>query len=644
LSNLDTERTVLFLCLLRPGSIDLVSRLGELPEGYVQTVELSLRPLEKRSARELFANLLRSEGESEAKVQPRTESILLDRSQGNPYFMEEMVIELLEDGVLQPSASGWRLAEHRGELDLPSSLGSLMRSRMDMLPADLRKSLQVASVLGTEFDGALFNRVAARLDLGDPESTDPLSSLVARNFLLLRETDNAKRYSFKSSLVHDAAYDTILLHNRRILHGCAANAMQELYPRARESFPGVITEHLYRAGDAERAIDWGLATLAQFAGKLHFEEVMFWAERLTAWIDQALEEPRKSLRTLEVLWLQHRLLDLRSRNERLEAVVTEMERIAEKTGETIWKARAKHAKGALLTHLGDNGAALQAERKALALAREASDRDTQAIVLSRMGSLLILIGKISEAEECFEKSLSISRTADDVVGIATQYANLGNVAVERGELEEAEKLLNKALAMHRRSENRRGESIVLTGLGVVNGMRGELKEAKHYFSLALDIHRDMGNRRSEGVVLGNLSVCSSSAEEVEEAVEYAERALDIHRETRNRKSMGLALVNLGSYYKRLGRIEEAVQSMKESLRLSRETGDLRTEIGAGVGLCNVLIEMGEPEEALEQYTMAIEAAERSGVGSQFLGLMDSVRKKLMAAGISERDLPLPSDR
>ncbi|MBD3370494.1 tetratricopeptide repeat protein, partial [Candidatus Fermentibacteria bacterium] len=471
LSNLDTERTVLFLCLFRPQPENFGSKLEELPEGYAEVLELSLGPLTDPPASCLLANLLRAEGESPAEVKAQTERLLLDRSQGNPYFLEEMVLELLENGGLRRSTSDWSLADQSGDLDLPSSLGNLMRSRMDMLPSDLRKSLQLASVLGTEFDGVLFDRVMNRLELNAAEPAQALDSLVARKFLVPRQTEDGRRYAFKSSLVHDAAYDTILLHNRRILHGCAADAMQELYPRARESFPGVVTEHLYRSGNVEEAIDWGLATLRQFARRLHFDEVMLWVKRLTGWIDQVLDEPKKSLRTLEVLWLKHRLLDLRSRNERLEVVVTEMERLAEKTGEVIWKAKAKHAKGALLTHLGDNGAALQAERKALALAREASDRDTQAIVLSRMGSLLILTGKISEAEECFKESLSISRSADDVAGIATQYANLGNVAVERGELEEAEKLLNEALAMHKRSENRRGESIVLTGLGVVNGMR-----------------------------------------------------------------------------------------------------------------------------------------------------------------------------
>ena len=155
--NCDVQRPVVLMLLHRPGDVPIWNAHDHEP--YADTVELSLEGLTQTGCRSLVRNML---GEGGNPI-PGVEDVVISSSGGNPFFLEELLAELVESGALARSGrgDGWELQRplSRETATLPSSIDGLIRARIDRLPDRSRKALQCASVLEPRFTERIFGRV-----------------------------------------------------------------------------------------------------------------------------------------------------------------------------------------------------------------------------------------------------------------------------------------------------------------------------------------------------------------------------------------------------------------------------------------------------------------------------------------------------
>jgi predicted ATPase len=212
--------------------------------------QLRLDPLEPEDAQELLTALI---GDDPA-LQP-LKRFILEKTEGNPFFMEEIVQALVEQGVLSVGAhSGMpSLARPLTDLHLPPTVQGVLASRIDRLPPEEKALLQTLAVIGKEFSLSLLQQVAERP--GD-ELQQRLAHLQAAEFIYEQPTSPEVAYIFKHALTQEVTYNSVLIERRKIVHERTAQAIEALFHSRLEEFYGDLVHHYRRSGNTPKAVEY----------------------------------------------------------------------------------------------------------------------------------------------------------------------------------------------------------------------------------------------------------------------------------------------------------------------------------------------------------------------------------------------------
>jgi predicted ATPase len=186
--------------------------------------QLRLDPLAPENATALLEILLGGDDGLEPLKRP-----LLVRTEGNPFFLEESVRSLVDDGVLAGERGGYRLVKAPEAVHMPATVQAILAARIDRLPPENKALLQTAAVVGTDVPMAVLAGVA-----GEPADVlaDGLARLQAAEFLYETRLFPDVEYTFKHALTHEVAYGSILQDRRHGLHARAVEANRARLPRA----------------------------------------------------------------------------------------------------------------------------------------------------------------------------------------------------------------------------------------------------------------------------------------------------------------------------------------------------------------------------------------------------------------------------
>jgi predicted ATPase len=182
--------------------------------------QLRLDPLPAVSADELLQALLGDD----ASLQPLTQ-LLITRTEGNPFFLEESVRTLVETGVLVGERGAYRLAQPLASLQVSATVQAVLAARIDRLPPEEKRLLQTAAVIGTEVPLPVLQAIA---ELPEDAVQRGLAHLQAAEFVYEAHLFPEREYTFKHALTHEVAYSGLLQERRRVLHACIVEALEAL--------------------------------------------------------------------------------------------------------------------------------------------------------------------------------------------------------------------------------------------------------------------------------------------------------------------------------------------------------------------------------------------------------------------------------
>jgi predicted ATPase len=212
--------------------------------------QLRLDPLGEEEARELLTALL---GEGASAEWQALERLILEKTEGNPFFIEEVVQALAEEGVLAGERGRYRLERAPGELQIPATVQGVLAARIDRLPAQEKDLLQTLAVIGKEFPFGLLRRVA---EAGEEELHGRLSHLQAGEFIYEQPAFPEPEYIFKHALTQEVAYHSLLGERRKRLHERTARAIEERYRDALDEHYGELAHHYGRAENTPKAVEY----------------------------------------------------------------------------------------------------------------------------------------------------------------------------------------------------------------------------------------------------------------------------------------------------------------------------------------------------------------------------------------------------
>jgi len=228
--------------------------------------QLRLDPLGKESAEEMLSALLfqsplpPGDGQGEGADLTALKRLIIEKTEGNPFFMEETVQVLLDEGALvrDESRAGTpappvRLTKALRELKIPPTVQGILAARIDRLAQDAKDLLQTLSVIGREFPLSLIRRVVAK---PDDELNRMLNDLQLGEFIYEQPAVGDTEYIFKHALTQEVAYNSVLSERRKRLHEIIGGAIESLYAGSLDDHLSELAHHYARSGNAAKAIEY----------------------------------------------------------------------------------------------------------------------------------------------------------------------------------------------------------------------------------------------------------------------------------------------------------------------------------------------------------------------------------------------------
>jgi predicted ATPase len=209
--------------------------------------QLRLDPLGKESADEMLAALL-GDGDHLAALK----RLIIEKTEGNPFFMEETVQVLLDEGALVRNGTV-HLTKSIGELKIPPTVQGILAARIDRLPADEKDLLQALAVMGKEFKLQLVRAVSAK---PDDEISRMLNDLQLSEFIYEQPAVGDVEYAFKHALTQEVAYNSVLLERRKLLHERIGAAIESLFADNLDDHVTELAHHYARSDNVAKAVEY----------------------------------------------------------------------------------------------------------------------------------------------------------------------------------------------------------------------------------------------------------------------------------------------------------------------------------------------------------------------------------------------------
>jgi len=310
----------------------------------------------------------------EGEVAPELREVILDRAAGNPLFMEEFTHTLLENGSIRKKDHQYVLTRKVSEIQVPDTIQGIIAARMDRLEENLKRTMQVASVIGRDFAYRILHTITGMQE----ELKSYLMNLQGLEFIYEKSLFPELEYVFKHTLTQEVAYSSLLLKRRKELHDRIGKAIEEIYPDRLEEFYEALAYHYLRGENWEKAYQYLLLS-AMKAGMRYslWEAFRFGKEGINVLsrMPQTEENKRQGIDARDLLALV--MMALGYPEDSLE-ILQEGERLSRELGDEKALARFHGNIGMYFGLTGDNRKA----REYLEDASQAAERtqDVELIV------------------------------------------------------------------------------------------------------------------------------------------------------------------------------------------------------------------------------------------------------------------------
>lgn len=515
-----------------------------------------------------------------------TLSLLAKRTDGNPLYVEQLLILLQEMGQFVPSEDG-RLAVRDDYWRISGKLESTLRARIDRLGEEAKRSVEHGAILGVRFLAPVLNRLlcargacpsdtaesVTRTSLAEAKREAILSNDAGDDSSATRPSESDDAYLFRHSLIRNAAYQGQLPGVRASIHAAAFDIIESEHRNDLRPHFAELAEHARFAQHPDNVAERDYAALE------------------LAYLNRAAESARQTFRNSDAIRLY----------ERIALVTSDAE-----------SGAAQLAAAKLRRHIGDVKQSQKQTAAALEIAERIGDIQLQSRVLDEQGEQLAGEGRQEDARDRFERALKLRQDGGDVNGEAQSVWNLAYLSYRSGDLESAARRWNRSLELAYHVGDLKLQGDCLGPLGNVERQRDRLESARKYYDQARLIHEKTGNRISAGIAIGNLGVVDHLNGQLDAARARLEEAWTIHTEVGNRRYIGRVLCDLAHLDICQDDHLVAAQRLEESIHIARSIEVSHDEALAQGYLAEVHFHFGRIPDAMSGYDNAIRLAERAG--------------------------------
>ena len=576
----------------------LVEALGGMPVMLIATYRPGYRPpwMDRSYATQLsLARLAPTDSLTvvrsvvpEAGLADPLAQLILDKAEGNPFFLEELARAVAESG------------EPRSGLAIPDTVHGVLAARIDRLSDLPKRLLQTASVLGREFPLRLLEAV-----WDGPPPRPHLQELTRQEFLHERANAEEPTFVFKHALTQDVAESTILAARRRDVHAKAAAALPTLYGERGDELAPLLAHHSFQAeawanacAHATRAAERARAAYANREALERYDQALLAAERA------GLPDPAR-VPLLRARGQMHGVVGaLEDATRDLEAALA----ITRAAGDGAASAELLGLLGELWGGHRDYRRGLDLTREAVRTAEAAGDSRATAEALVRSGLMHLNVARLGESQRELERALAIFEERGDAAGAARTLDILSMTDGVTTRLDRAVERGRTALRRFQELGERSTLPSMMTNIGFFLAFAGRRAEAEPMIRQGMEAARKQGARADQAYAHAGLAWLFEIYGELGAAYRESEAGLAIARTIDHREWTAIGLSLQGRLTRLCGAPARALPLHEEMLAIARELG---TALWISSSLAEVgedLIGLGEPERGERLLHEAIETA------------------------------------
>jgi class 3 adenylate cyclase/tetratricopeptide (TPR) repeat protein len=565
----------------------------------------------------------------EGEVVPELKELILNRAAGNPLFMEEFTHTLLENGSIQKKAHQYVLSAKVSDIQVPDTIQGIIAARMDRLEDNLKRTMQVASVIGRDFAYRILQTITGMRE----ELKSYLLNLQGLEFIYEKSLFPELEYIFKHALTQEVAYNSLLLKRRKEIHERIGNAIEELYPDRLEEFYEMLAHHYSRSENAEKAYQYLFSSMVKTGLSYSLWEAFHFGKEAVNVLNRMPQTDENKVNGINSRLILAMVMQGLSYPEDSLQILEEGERLSKDLGDERNLIIFYSSIGLCYVNTGDLLKGVKYTEEAFQGAEKIQDIELLAPIGVDLCQAYYYAGEFSRVAEVAPKIIaSLEKTQRQYEYFSrplNPYSALlalnGSAMGWLGNFEQGEELCDKALSFALEIENVVNIGLAEIFYSALFAVKGDGKNTIRHAQNAIKCGEETGIVR----LLSDAQQCIGWGEyclgELEKAIEYTEKGLEIHRDAGISIMLSSFYWKLGISYLDSGDLANAREYIEQALELSQNNKEKLNEAQSKIFMGRILgksdISQGSKAEELilQGIKIADELKFKPNLGSLFLG-------------------------
>jgi len=503
--------------------------------------------------------------------------LLIERTGGNPFFLEESVRTLVETGALSGERGSYRAARPLSSVQVPATVQAILAARIDRLPALEKRLLQSASIIGKDVPLALLQALE---EVPEEELRRGLAHLQSAEFVYETSLFPDLEYTFKHALTHEVAYGALLSEQRKALHARLVSVIERMTPGRLAEQVDRLAHHALQGGLWDKAVLLFRKAGSKAAGRSAYLEAATCFEQALSALDRLPEGRERSELAVDLRFDLHNALIPVGEVGKMLGTLEEAEQVATALGDQ----RRLGQVAAYMTQChwwtGNPERAVESGQRAIGIAQRLGDRALEAIATQRLGQAYASLGEYRRAVEAFGRQLAWTeaepprerpgaapgaaglRAAANHAWTAWCLASLGDFAESGAHAEEAVRLAEAA-------QHDLSLAMTYSGAGRPHLIQGNFATAISWLTRSADICRRASFAPLFFLVACDLGQAYALSGRVSEGVALLEETAAQSAAMRLMPTHAWNVTVLAEAYLLAGRREDAARDVQRGLTMAR---------------------------------------------------------------------------
>lgn len=522
------------------------------------------------------------------KIPRETEDLIYEKCEGNPFYLEQILLYLKEKSLLDKNL------KIKGTIEeIPQGISQVIIARIDRLSQELKDIVKTASVLGREFAVRVLQGVLNSLHKLKKEKLPEVLNRGSEEQIWHKL--NELSYIFHHSLIRDTVYNIQLKKRLRMIHDLAGNVIENLF---QDNLPAVyedLAQHYDRSENRDKARLYLERAGMQTEDKFQNTRAINYYNRLIKYLDNKCDAEK--------------LIDIHCRTANLCFITGNWGNSAKYYSKALRSAEKNNCQESvsficscmaeLATCRGNAEKSLELSRRGMDIADRISYTDGYALNLQARGNAFLGFSSFDESLKCFKELLAVHQENSDRNGYAKALGSIGNIHAYRCRYEEAMKCFLEVDEIFSKTDQKRGCAINLGNMGNAYKNLGRLGKAVECFEKQYTISREIGDKRLSGFAVGNMGKIFQLNNDNLKALDYFEMSKNIFKELGNLKEYALATGNIAGIYEAMYNYEKAVSLYQTEKNIFDRIGDRLSSAYVLGNLGGAYADSGDFEKGLE---------------------------------------------